>query len=140
MKNTEFIIGNISIQPGEKISLALPTPEIYTCAPMHIPVHVINGKKKGPTLLVCAAIHGDEANGIMIVKRLLELKHLSALKGTLIVIPVANIFGLITQTRYLPDGRDLEKSFPGMPEGSYAARLAYQLNQEILQKSNFKIL
>jgi uncharacterized protein len=96
-------------------------------------------EKKGPCVLICAALHGDETNGIMIITKLFESTKLDTLKGTLIIIPVANIYGLIAQTRNLPDGRDLEKSFPGMPQGSFAARFAYQLNHEILQKANFCI-
>jgi uncharacterized protein len=139
MKNEVLQIGNITIQPGERITLALPTPELYSCTPMHVPIHIIHGKKKGPCLLICAALHGDETNGILIITKLFELVKLDSLKGTLIVIPVANIYGLIAQTRNLADGRDLEKCFPGMQQGSFAARFAYQLNHEILQKADYCI-
>jgi len=134
MKNTLLKIGTLSIQPGERITVALPTPEIYTCAPMYIPVHVIHGKKPGPVLLVCGAIHGDEANGVAITHRLLKLKLLSALQGTLIVIPTINIYGMITQSRNLPDRRDLEGVFPGSKSGSFASRLAYFLTEEIFSQ------
>jgi len=131
MKNSTLQICNLSIQPGERITVALPTPELYTCAPIYIPIHVIHGKQAGPVLLVCGAMHGDEANGVAISQRLLKLRMLNSLKGTLIVIPAINIYGLITQTRNLPDRRDLEGSFPGSSAGSYASRLAYFLNTEI---------
>lgn len=135
MKNKPFILSNISIQPGEKLTLALPTPELYTCAPTHIPIHVIHGKKEGPTLVVCAAIHGDEMNGVAIIQKLMNLRLLNSISGTLIAVPSANIYGLITQSRYLPDRRDLQSSFPGSEKGSFAARLAYSFYQEILSKA-----
>jgi len=131
MKNTPLKIGDISIQPGEKITLALPTPEIYTCAPIYIPVHVIHGKKAGPVLLVCGAIHGDEINGVAISQRLLKLRMLRSLQGTLIVVPTLNIYGMMTLSRNLPDRRDLDGSFPGSETGSFASRLAHFLNQEV---------
>jgi uncharacterized protein len=135
MKNSPLQICNITIQPGERLTLALPTPEIYTCAPMHIPVHVIHGKKAGPTLLICAAIHGDEVNGVAIIHKLLNLKSLKSINGTLIAVPVVNIYGLIAQSRNLPDRRDLEGAFPGNETGSFASRLAYLFTNEILSKA-----
>lgn len=131
MKNSSLKVGNITIQPGEKITVALPTPEIYTCAPMYIPIHIIHGKKAGPTLLICSAIHGDEINGVCITQGLLKLRLLKSIQGTLIVIPAINIYGLITLSRNLPDRRDLDGSFPGSQSGSFASRLAHLLSQEI---------
>lgn len=131
MKNSPLQIGSISIQPGEKITLALPTPEIYTCAPIYIPVHVIHGKNSGPVLLVCGALHGDEINGVAITHRLLKLKSIQSLQGTLIVIPTLNIYGMMTLSRNLPDRRDLDGSFPGSETGSFASRLAYFLNEQV---------
>jgi len=130
-KNINLKIFDTNINPGEKITLALPTPELYSCIPMHIPIHVIHGKNEGPCLMVCAALHGDEMNGIGIVQKLLNLNLLKYLQGTLIVIPVVNVFGLLSQTRNLPDNRDLEKNFPGSETGTFAARLAYILNKDI---------
>ena len=74
MKNSVLQICGVNIQPGEKLTLALPTPEIYSCAPMHIPMHVIHGRKAGPRVLICATLYGDESNGIDIVHRLLNLR------------------------------------------------------------------
>lgn len=131
MSSSPLHIRNLTIHPGENISLALPTPEIYTCAPLHIPIHIIHGKKKGPTLLVCAALKGDEMNGVAIIQRLLKLKLIKKLRGTLIAIPAVNIYGLMTQSRLLPDRRDLEGSFPGSEHGPYSSRLAHMLTNEI---------
>jgi len=130
-KNTPLKIGNITIQPGERVTLALPTPEIYTCAPIYIPAHIIHGKKAGPTLLICGSLHGDEINGVAITHRLLKLRLLNSIKGTLIVIPTLNIYGMMTLSRNLPDRRDLEGSFPGSKSGSFASRLAYFLTEEV---------
>ncbi|MCF7806462.1 MAG: succinylglutamate desuccinylase/aspartoacylase family protein, partial [Simkaniaceae bacterium] len=133
-KNSRLSICDTVIQPGERVTLALPTPEIYTCAPSYIPIHVIHGKRKGPCLLVCAALHGDEINGVAIIQKLLEIDLLNKISGTLIAIPVMNIFGLITQSRHLLDRRDLAGSFPGSETGSFASRLAYLLTTEVLSK------
>lgn len=132
MKNAPLKISNITVQPGERITVALPTPEIYTCAPMYIPIHIIHGKMAGPTLLVCGAIHGDEINGVAITQKLLALRMLKGIRGTLIVIPSLNIYGMITLSRNLPDRRDLDGSFPGSDSGSFAARLAHLITDEIL--------
>jgi predicted deacylase len=99
-----------------------------------MPVHVIHGRNPGPCLLVCAAIHGDEINGVEIIRRLLKHKTINNIKGTLIAIPVVNIFGFVSQSRYLPDRRDLNRSFPGSKKGSMAARLANILIEEIVDK------
>lgn len=132
MKNTILSICGVNVQPGERVTLALPTPEIYTCAPLHIPMHVIHGKKEGPRLLVCGTFHGDEVNGIGILQRLLNMSALKSLVGTLIAIPVMNVYGLINRSRNLPDGHDLEASFPGSETGSFASRLAHIFTAEIL--------
>ncbi len=130
-KNIALKICDTTISPGEKITLALPTPELYTCVPMHIPIHVIHGKFKGPTLLISAAISGDEVNGIAIIQKLLRLNLLKSLIGTIIAIPAVNVYGLLSHTRNLPDNRDLKSSFPGTETGTFASRLAYLLNKEV---------
>lgn len=131
IKAKPITIAGVSIQPGEKISLALPCPELYSCAPIHIPVHVMHGRKKGPIMVVAGALHGDEISGISILQRLLGLNLLKSLRGTLIAIPVMNVYGLITKNQNLPDSTDLGKAFPGSEEGTFAARLARVLNKEI---------
>ena len=97
-----------------------------------MPVHVIHGRSPGPRLFVASAVHGDEINGIEIIRRLLRTKALSRLSGTLICIPVVNVYGFVSQSRYLPDRRDLNRSFPGSDRGSMAARLADTLMSEIV--------
>jgi len=125
-------INGQDILPGKRITLDLPFANFYTHAPVSMPVQVVNGRKPGPRLFVSAAIHGDELNGVEIIRRLLKLKKLEHLRGTLIAVPVVNIFGLIHHSRYLPDRRDLNRSFPGSDCGSLAARLAHLFMTEIV--------
>lgn len=113
-----------TIRPGQRLTLDLALTKLYTHSTIRMPVHVIHGKKPGPRLFICAAIHGDEINGVEIVRRLLKLRMLKRLRGTLTAVPVVNVHGFIHQTRYLPDRRDLNRSFPGSSEGSLTARMA----------------
>ncbi len=127
-------IGNVVIQPGERLTVDLPTAQLYTHTEMTMPVHVIHGKKPGPSLFICAALHGDEINGVEIIRRLLQLKLLENLHGTLLAIPIVNVFGFVNRTRYLPDRRDLNRAFPGSLKGSLTARLARLFMDEIVDK------
>lgn len=116
------------------MTVDLPVSRLYTHTPMYMPVQVINGKKPGPRLFVSAAIHGDEINGVEIIRRLLKLPALNGISGTLIAVPIVNAHGLIYHSRYLPDRRDLNRSFPGSDKGSLAARLANLFMREIVAK------
>lgn len=129
---TPLTFGGHEITAGSRETVHLPLPYFYTHSPTTMPIHVIRGKDSGPSLLVTSALHGDELNGIEIIRRLLMNKSLKRIKGTLILIPVVNVFGFVGQSRYLPDRRDLNRSFPGSPKGSMAARLANQLVSEVL--------
>ncbi len=129
-----IVIGGVSVHPGQRCYVDLPLPPLYTHTSVAMPVHVIHGKQPGPVLFVTAAIHGDEINGIEIIRRLLATKSLSRLAGTLIAVPVVNVYGFVSQSRYLPDRRDLNRSFPGSEQGSMAARLADTLMSEIVAK------
>lgn len=132
-------IGDRNIRPGSREIIEFPLPPLSTHSDLHMPVHVIRGKREGPMLLVCAAMHGDEINGIEIIRRLVGLKALSSLAGTLIAIPIVNVYGFIHLSRYLPDRRDLNRSFPGSEKGSLAARLAYLFMNEIVAKATHGI-
>lgn len=131
---SDLIINNQLIKPGTNQVIDLPLPSLYTHTPMIMPVHVIKGKNPGPCLFVSAAIHGDELNGLEIVRRLLNQSALKRLRGTLIAIPMVNVYGVIHHSRYLPDRRDLNRSFPGSAKGSLAARLADLFMHEIVSK------
>jgi predicted deacylase len=112
-KNSPITICETTVAAGERASISLPIADLYTGTSLSMPVKVINGNRSGPVLFVCAAIHGDELNGVEIIRRLLKLKSLRSLKGTLLAVPVVNIHGFLDQSRYLPDRRDLNRSFPG---------------------------
>jgi uncharacterized protein len=134
-KNKKIKIGDEEIKPGERKVIMLPMPELYNCSPMYMPINVICGRQRGPVLVITAAIHGDEINGVEIVRRLLRRQFLKHLHGTLIAIPIVNVYGFIYQSRYLMDRRDLNRSFPGSNSGSLAARLAYLIQKKIIRKA-----
>lgn len=127
-------IGGVTIKPGKRETIDLPVAQLYTHTEMTLSAHVIHGRKPGPRLFVSSTIHGDEINGVEIIRRLLKRKNIGSLHGTLIAIPVVNSFGFIHCSRYLPDRRDLNRSFPGSEKGSLASRLADLFLREILSK------
>lgn len=130
----ELTIGGIDIKPGEHQVIDVPVAPMYTHADLSITVQVIRGKRPGPTLFISAAIHGDEINGVEIIRRLLQQRSLRNIRGSLIAIPIVNVYGFLNHTRYLPDGRDLNRSFPGSPKGSLTGRVAHTFIQEIVSK------
>lgn len=139
MKRQNFMIGGELIKPGEHKRLQLQMPPLYTDTSMGIPVFVQHGKRPGPTLFVSAAIHGDELNGIEIVSRLIKTRAIKSLRGTLIAIPMVNVYGVLNQSRYLPDRRDLNRCFPGSKKGSLAGRIARLFLDEIVSKCDYGI-
>jgi hypothetical protein len=132
MANQPVRINGITVNPGQRTTIDLPVGKLYTHTPVNMPVHVVVGKRSGPRLFVSAAIHGDEINGVEIIRRLLNIAGLKRLRGTLVAVPIVNVHGLIHHTRYLPDRRDLNRSFPGSETGSLAARLAHLFMKEIV--------
>jgi predicted deacylase len=138
-KNSPITIGGQTVQPGERAAINLPIADLYTGTSLSMPVKVICGKRSGPTLFVSAAIHGDELNGVEIIRRLLKRKLLRSIRGTLIAVPVVNVHGFLAQSRYLPDRRDLNRSFPGSPKGSIAARMANTFVGQIVAKAEYGI-
>lgn len=139
MPNAPFSINDTKVVPGTRTTIDLPAGRLYTHTPMTIPVHVINGKQSGARLFISAAIHGDEINGVEIIRRVLNLPALKRLRGTLIAVPIVNVHGLINHSRYLPDRRDLNRSFPGSEKGSLAARLAHLFMDQIVSQSTHGI-
>ncbi|MGM0542114.1 MAG: succinylglutamate desuccinylase/aspartoacylase family protein [Pseudomonadota bacterium] len=138
-KNKSITIGGITVLPGERKTIDLVVGKLYTHSELTMPVQVLCGKQSGPVLFVCAAIHGDELNGVEIIRRLLKVNSLNRLKGTLIAVPIVNLHGFINHTRYLPDRRDLNRSFPGSEKGSVASRMAYLFLNEVVNKSTHGI-
>ena len=127
-------IKRTQIYPGENRQLHLEVAALFDYTPLNIPVEVVCGKKSGPTMFISAAIHGDEINGVEIIKRILHKSALQKLRGTLILVPVVNVFGFNNKSRYLPDRRDLNRCFPGSAKGSLGSRLAHIFMKEIVSK------
>lgn len=132
-------VGGREVKPGDRAIVDLPVANLYTHTGLTMPVHVINGRRPGPTLFITGALHGDELNGVEIVKRVIGGSSLKRLRGCLLAAPIVNVFGFINRSRYLPDRRDLNRSFPGREKGSIAARLAYLVAQEIVAHADFGI-
>lgn len=139
MRGQSVRVGDEEIIPGTQKTVELAVANLYTHTHLTMPVHVINGRQDGPTVFLTAAIHGDELNGVEIIKRVLKRKTLKGLRGRLLAVPIVNVFGFINQSRYLPDRRDLNRSFPGRNTGSIAARLAHLVATEIVAHADFGI-
>lgn len=138
-KTSPIDIFGTTILPGSQHSFDIPMGRLYTRTDVSIPVHVVHGRSRGPVLLVCAAIHGDELNGIEIVRRVINSHWIGKLRGTLIAVPMVNVLGIIQRSRYLPDRRDLNRCFPGSESGSLGARVANLFVQEVLCKCHYAI-
>ncbi len=132
-------IGGAEVGPGARSQIDLPLVDLSTRLPLTMPVHVINGRRAGPQLFVSAALHGDEINGVEIVRRLVKLSALKRLCGVLVAVPMVNVPGFLNLSRYLPDRRDLNRSFPGQTKGSLTARLAKLFLNEIVAGSTHGI-
>ncbi len=132
MARSAIVIGGTRVEPGQRRTVDVPAALLYTHTPVAIPVHVIHGRRDGPALLVSAAIHGDGINGVEIIRRLLQLPALGRLRGTLIAVPIVNVFGFTTRSRSLPDRRELNRALPGRERGSLASRLAYIFRMRVL--------
>jgi len=137
--NSSITIGGTTVRPGQQATVRLKVADLYTATSLSMPVQVICGRRAGPVMFVSAAVHGDELNGVEIIRRLLKRKSLRTLKGTLLAVPIVNVHGFLNLSRYLPDRRDLNRSFPGSPKGSIAARLAHLFIKEIVSRADFGI-
>jgi predicted deacylase len=132
-------IGEFNILPGEQRKIELPVAKLYTDSDVSLPVYIIRAKKAGPTIFVSAAVHGDELNGIEIIRRLINQKKLNLISGTVIAVPMVNVYGVVNQSRYMPDRRDLNRCFPGSEKGSLAGRVAHIFLNEIVKHCDYGI-
>jgi predicted deacylase len=139
MSGNAIEIAGHAVAPGTRARVEIPVGRRVTGAQVALPVEVVNGRKPGPRLFLCAAVHGDEINGVEIIRRVLRARQLSKLAGTIIAVPVVNLFGFIGLSRYLPDRRDLNRSFPGSASGSLASRLAHTFVTEVVENSTHGI-
>jgi uncharacterized protein len=127
-------INGIEIRPGDQRSIEVNIAKLPSHSSIDIVINVARSTKKGPVLLLMGGLHGDEINGTEIIRRLIEGKKNIPKAGTVICIPILNIFGFIHFSRYVPDGKDVNRSFPGNKNGSLASRVAYYLMKHIIPK------
>jgi predicted deacylase len=130
---------NTSIAPGESKIINLNIAKLHTGTSLAVPVIVERAKEDGPCILLSAGIHGDEVNGVEIVRQIITHGYNKPERGSVICIPVVNVFGFLSQTREFPDGRDLNRMFPGSKTGSLASRFAYYLLNEIAPNIDYCI-
>jgi hypothetical protein len=135
----EFRILNQKIGLGETIQLKMDIAQLSIGTKIEVPIIVSRGLKEGPCLLLIGGIHGDETNGIEIVRQIIASGLNKPETGTVICIPVLNVFGFLNKSREFPDGRDLNRAFPGSAKGSLASRFAYHLMNKVIPKVNYCI-
>lgn len=133
-----LVLGDSSFLPGERGSAQIPVGHLITHEMIDLTVQVRRGEKPGPRLLVTAALHGDEINGVEIIRRILRRK-MSKLVGDLIAIPIVNLPAFLNRSRYLPDRRDLNRLFPGSSSGSFGARLARIITSQVASQCTHAI-
>jgi hypothetical protein len=139
MARAPFRLAGVTVQPGRRETLEIPLAGLYTHTPVTMPAQVVHGRRDGPVVFVSGAVHGDEINGVEIVRRLLRSPLLRRLQGTLVAVPIVNVYGFHNRSRYLPDRRDLNRSFPGFGQGSLASRLAHTFMQSIVAGADLGI-
>jgi uncharacterized protein len=134
-----FEIGETHVAPGDRVTVNLQVSTLANAMRMDLPVHVVHGGEAGPVMFISAVVHGDEILGLEIVRRVLANEALKTIKGTLLAIPIVNAFGFLNHSRYMPDRRDLNRSFPGSDQGSLASLLADLFFKEVVKRSQFGI-
>ena len=127
------------IAPGESRDVKLAVSESYSGMTLRIPIHIRRAVEPGPTVFVTAALHGDEINGTGAIRQLAQDDSLTLLKGAIVLVPVLNLLAFDRHSRYLPDRRDLNRSFPGSPDGSLASRMACTIFEEIVSRCDYGI-
>jgi len=127
-----LLIGGVAVPAGEMRRIELDVARLPTHTMLRLPVTVLHGRREGARLWLSATLHGDELNGMEIIRRVLARISPASLRGAVLAVPIVNVFGFVTQSRYLPDRRDLNRSFPGSRTGSLAAQLAHLVMEEIV--------
>ncbi len=136
-RNTPFAIAGTVIAPGTRRNVELPVARLPTDTSLSMPVSVICGRRPGPRLWLNAVIHGDELNGIEIIRQVLHRLVPRELAGVVVAVPIVNVFGFVNESRYLPDRRDLNRSFPGSRRGSLASQLAHLFMTEVVDRCEY---
>lgn len=134
-----LLLHDVEVAPGERRRVDIPVVRRYTHSDVSLSTFVVHGKEPGPRLFVCAAVHGDEINGVEIIRRVLHSGLLRRIKGTFLAVPVVNVHGFSAHSRYLPDRRDLNRSFPGSATGSLASRIAHELMSKVVSHATHGI-
>jgi hypothetical protein len=137
--NTPIVIFGESILPGESKTINVEIARLHTTTKLTIPIVIKRSKFKGPVVLFSAGIHGDEINGVEIVRQLISKKINIPKKGTIICIPIINIYGFVNKSRDFPDGRDLNRVFPGSKTGSLASRFAFHILNNIMPSVEYAV-
>jgi predicted deacylase len=132
-------INGLTIKPGERVLTRLVISKLPSGTVIDVPVHIIRAQKPGPVLLLMAGMHGDEVNGIETIRRLLRRELLQPTRGSIVAIPILNIYGFLNFSREVPDGKDVNRSFPGHPRGSLASRVAHRFMREVMPLVDFGI-
>lgn len=135
----EIIINGVRIRPGQSINIEIAIARLPTHTLIDLPVFIHRSKLDGPVVLISGGVHGDEINGVVCVKRMLEENIFVPKIGTLIFIPLVNVYGFLSNSRTFPDGRDLNRSFPGSNKGSLAAQIAHIITTEIIPHIDYGI-
>jgi len=138
-ENKTIQVGGQTVAPGESKWVHIAIDRLPTGTLIDIPVFVYNAKKPGPTLLVQAGLHGDEINGIEVVRRMLQNGQFKIKNGAIMAVPILNVFGFLHFSRDVPDGKDVNRSFPGSKSGSMAGRLAYHYLAEVMHQIDMAI-
>jgi uncharacterized protein len=139
MKRAPFKIGELQVQPGRSATGEIPIARLVTGTRISLPVQVFHGRREGHTVWLSAAVHGDEIAGVEIIRRVTRSLDARSMSGTVIAVPIVNVHGFLNGDRYLPDRRDLNRSFPGSPTGSLAARIADLFMTEIVSRCDVGI-
>ncbi len=139
MARASFGLGPVRVRPGTARGIELPITRLVTGAEITLPVRVVHGRQDGPTLWLTAATHGDEVVGVEVIRRVLARLDPKGFRGTLVAVPIVNVLGFTAGDRYLPDRRDLNRSFPGSPRGSLASRIAHLLMTEVVGRGDVGI-
>jgi predicted deacylase len=138
-RHAPFEFAGTIVPPGRKAVLELPVPRLVTGTRVELPVRVFHGREEGPVVWISAAIHGDEIGGVEIIRRVSGRIDPRRLRGTILSVPIVNVHGFLGGDRYLPDRRDLNRSFPGSTKGSLASRVAAAFMREIVARSEVGI-
>ncbi len=134
-----FELAGTSVKPGSRGHVDLPTGTLISGTPIAMQVQVTHGRAPGPVVWLSAVMHGDEILGVEIIRRVLDALEPRRMRGTVIAVPIVNVHGFNTSDRYLPDRRDLNRSFPGSPRGSFASRLAHTLITNVVDHCDIGI-